>query len=285
MFKDKTICVFGGTGTIGGLIIEHLLTQEPAAIRIMTNDEHSLVKAKRRWVGNKCMRYLLGDIRDYDRCYLALRQVDYVFNCAALKHVPEAEYNPMEAIKTNVFGLENIIKASIERKVKKLLHISTDKAVNPTTIMGMTKRISEEVLQRRWYQNDTFIDMVCVRLGNVWGSRGSIVPYIHKCVKENKPILITDEQMQRFFMTPEEVVNFIMLAFEKGKEGEIWVPKLKEMKLMDIVKKEAGENYSIEIIGSRKGEKLRERLLSEDEIKRADHTHRDYWIIPAEWRL
>lgn len=284
MFKGKKICVFGGTGTIGSLIVEYLLTQDPATIRIVSNDEHSLVKCERKWIGNKNMRYLLGDIRDYDRCYLALRNIDYVFNCAAIKHVPKAEYNPIEALKTNVFGLENIIKASINQGVSKLLHISTDKAVEPSTVMGITKRLSEVLLQRRWYQNDQFINMVCVRLGNVYGSRGSIVPYIHDCIKKKKPILITDKEMQRFFMTPEEVVDFIMKTFRDGKDGEIWVPKLKEMKLMDIVKKEAGDKCSIEIIGIRKGEKLREKMISSEEIYIADHSHRDYWIIPAEWR-
>lgn len=280
MFKDKTITVFGGTGTIGSLIVEELVKQEPYSIRIFSNDEHSLVKAQRRWISYGNLRYLIGDIRDYERCCLALRKADYVFNCAAIKHVPVAEYNPIEAVNVNILGLDNIIYATIKQNVKKLLHISTDKACEPSTIMGMTKRISETLLQRRWYQNpDT--QMVAVRLGNVWGSRGSIVPYIHKCIKENKPISITDTEMQRFFMSPQETVDFILKTFKEGKDGEIWIPKLKETSLMEVVEKEAGKGYPIHIIGNCRGEKLREKLLAPEEIRIADHTHRDYWILPA----
>lgn len=280
MFKDKVITIFGGTGSIGSLIVEELLNHKPSSIRVFTNDENSLVKTQRRW-NYPCMRFLLGDIRNYERCELATKNTDYVINCAAIKHVPVCEYNIMEAIQVNIIGLDNILKACLINKVKKVMHISTDKAVEPTTIMGMTKKMGEEIVQRTWYQNDKYIQMVIARLGNVWGSRGSIIPLIEEQVKKGKPITITDEEMQRFFMTQDEVKTFVMKAFVEGKDGEIWVPKLKEQKLMDIVKKIAGTEYPIEIIGVRKGEKLREKMLADDEILMADHTHRDYWIIPA----
>ena len=279
MFENRKICVFGGSVTIGSLIVEYLKTHDPDTIRIFSNDENSLWECQQKW-GFKRLRYLLGDIRNFERVKLALKEIDYVFNCAAIKHVPFAEYNPMEAVTTNILGLENIINASIEKGVKKLLHISTDKAVEPTTIMGCTKMISERILQIRGHQNPKQIEMICVRLGNVLGSRGSIIPLVHKLKREGKPIIITDPNMERFFMNPIEVIKFIMKAFKCGKRGEIWIPKLKEEKLMDIISKEIGKKYPIEIIGKRKGEKIHEKLLSDYEVKIVEEKHRNYWILP-----
>ena len=285
MFENKKICVFGGTGTIGSLIVEYLQTQNPSVIRVFCNDENSLWEARQRWgYGNKFnMRYPLGDIRDIDRCILVLKDIDYVFNCAALKHVPICEDNPSEAIKTNVLGLDNIINACVYRKVKKLLHISTDKAVEPTTTMGMTKGISERVLQIRWAQNPE-VNMVCVRMGNILDSRGSILPKVREQKAKGLPVTITNPDMERFFMTQEDTTKFIINAFINGKRGEIWVPKLKETNLMDLIQKEIGKDYPIEIIGNRKGEKLREKLISNHEIMLADCTKRDVWIIRNDWK-
>ena len=279
MFKNKVITVFGGSGSIGSLIVEELLKYEPESIRVFTNDEDQLVQAQRRW-NYPCMRFLLGDIRNKKRCKLATQNADFVINAAAIKHVPVCEYNIMEAIYVNILGLNNILEACIHNKVKKVLHISTDKVTEATTIMGMTKKIGEEIVQRTWYQNP-FVNMVVVRLGNVWGSRGSIVPLVKEQIQQQKSITITDEEMQRFFMQPEEVRDFIMKAFIEGKDGEIWVPKLKERKLIDVIYEITGKKYPIEIIGVRKGEKLREKMLADDEVLRANHQNRGYWIIPA----
>lgn len=283
-FDNKKICVFGGTGTLGSLIVEYLITQNPSVIRIFNLSEHSSVKKRQKWgYGEKNnIRYLIGDIRNYERCKLALKDIDYVFNCAAIKHVDVAEYNPMVAITTNVNGLKNIINACIEQKVKKLLQISTDKACEPTSLMGATKMLGERLIQIRWSQNPE-VDMICVRLGNILNSRGSILPKVRKQKAKGKPITITNPDMERFFMTQKEAIKFIINAFINGKNGEIWVPKLKETNLMDLIEKEIGK-CSIEIIGNRKGEKLRERMISDHEIMIADCTKRDMWIIRnKEW--
>ena len=283
MFKKKTITVFGGTGTIGSLIVDFLRTQKPYAIRVFTNDENSLYNAELRWGSKNCMRYLLGDIREYESTRQATRNVDYVFNCAAIKHVPKAEYNPMEAVKTNILGLENIIQASVDNKVKKLLHISTDKACEPICIMGMTKAIGERLVQIRWSQNP-HTDMVCVRLGNVWDSRGSIMELVNECKKKDKPIPITSFGMMRYFMKPEEVIWFILHAFNFGGNGEIFIPKLKCVNVAEIIRGEVGIHYPFKEIGIRRGEKLSEKLITDQELDKCIEK-KGYWIIENEVKL
>ena len=276
-FENKTICVFGGTGTIGSLIVEYLLTKNPETIRVFSNDENSLWECQQKWKEYQYhLRYLIGDIRNLERVKRALKGVDCVFNCAAIKHVPFAEYNPREAVDVNIIGLDNIIEGCRVHKIKKLLHISTDKAVEPTTTMGMTKGISERIVQTRWTQNPE-IQMVIVRLGNVYGSRGSVIPLVREQKAKGQPITITNPDMNRFFMQPEEVTDFIMKAFEKGKDGEIWVPRLKESKLIDVIRKEVGD-CPMTIIGNRKGEKLNEKLLNDYEKSMA-LIIQDAWVI------
>jgi FlaA1/EpsC-like NDP-sugar epimerase len=280
MFENKKICVFGGTGTIGTLIVEYLQTQHPNVIRIFANSENSIWEAQRKWSMHSNFRYLVGDIRSLERVRIALKDIDYVFNAAAMKHVPFCEYNPMEAVETNVLGLNNIIQGCIERKVKKLLHISTDKACVPSTIMGNTKAIGERLIQIRWAQNPK-TEMVAVRLGNVWNSRGSIIPIVDECKKNQKPVPITDLSMKRYFMQPEEVISFIMEAFEKGGKGEIYIPKLKLVDLIEVIRGRAGISYPYEVIGIRRGEKLTEELISTEELRYAEEL-KDKWILRHE---
>jgi len=244
-------------------------------------DEDSLWESQQKWKNEK-IRYLLGDIRNLRRVKRALSGVDYVFNMAAIKHVPFCEYNPIEAIEVNILGLNNIITASIEQKVKKLLHISIDKAVNPSNIMGVSKMVSERLLQIRWIQNPK-IQMVCVRSGNVWNSRGSIVQIIKKLKDKNQPIPITDSNMTRFFIYPNELISLIINAFKEGKNGEIWVPKLKEVNLLDIVHNLVGKDYPIEIVGIRKGEKLHEELILDYEISISDESLENVWVIKNDY--
>lgn len=279
--KGKSITVFGGTGTVGEIIIEYLQRFNPKVIRIFSNDENSLWESQQKW-GNSNMRYLLGDIRDYNRVKRALKGVDYVFNCAAIKHVPFAEYNPLEAVNVNIIGLDNIINASVECRIKKILHISTDKAVEPSTVMGATKMISERLLQMRWTQNPK-TQMICTRFGNVYGSRGSIILIIREQKKKGEPITITDPNMTRYFMQKSEVIDLIFTAFISGKDGEVWVPKLKLILLSEIIKKEAGEDYPQKIIGIRKAEKLSEKLLFDHEILDVIDNGK-YWIVPNEYK-
>ena len=279
VFENKKICVFGATGTIGTLIVNHLLTQNPEVIRVFANSENSLWLSRQQWKEIN-IRYLLGDIRSLERVRSALKDIDYVFNAAAVKHVDFAEYNPMEAVSVNINGLNNIIQACIERKVKKLLHISTDKVVNTSTVMGATKLIGERLVQIRWSQNPT-VQMVVVRLGNVWNSRGSIVPLIHECMKQHRPIPLTHPEMTRYFIQPEELIKFVMDAFENGGKGEIYVPKLKVVKILDLIHNEAGISYPFETIGIRRGEKLSEELISQEELRFATELQ-DKWIIKHE---
>ena len=280
-FKDKSIMVFGGTGTVGSLIVEYLQQFSPKVLRIFSNDENSLWEAQQKW-GDDGMRYIIGDIREYERVKRSLKDVDYVFNCAAIKHVPFAEYNPIEVVKTNIFGLDNIINASVEQKIKKILHISTDKAVEPSTNMGATKMIGERLVQARYMQNPT-IDMVITRFGNVWGSRGSIVQIIREQKRLGKPITITDPNMTRYFMQENEVIDLIFTAFVEGHNGDVWVPKLSPVLLSEVIKKEVGENYSYQIIGARKAEKISEKLLFDHEIPNIIDIEK-YWIIPNDYK-
>jgi len=280
-FKDKSIMVFGGTGTVGSLIVEYLQQFSPKVLRIFSNDENSLWEAQQKFGDNK-IRYIIGDIREYERVKRSLKDVDYVFNCAAIKHVPFAEYNPIEVVKTNIFGLDNIINASVEQKIKKILHISTDKAVEPSTNMGATKMIGERLVQARYMQNPT-IDMVITRFGNVWGSRGSIVQIIREQKRLGKPITITDPNMTRYFMQENEVIDLIFTAFVEGHNGDVWVPKLSPVLLSEVIKKEVGENYSYQIIGARKAEKISEKLLFDHEIPNIIDIEK-YWIIPNDYK-
>jgi len=281
-FSGKSVTVFGGTGSIGNIIVDYLRKFNPKVIRIFSNDENSLWESQQKWGDDDDMRYLLGDIRNYSRVKRALKGIDYVFNCAAIKHVPFAEYNPLEAVNVNIIGLDNIINASVECNIKKLLHISTDKAVEPSTVMGATKLIGERLFQMRWTQNPT-LKMMIVRFGNVYGSRGSIILIIREQKKKCLPITITDLNMTRYFMQKKEVIDLIITAFMNGKEGEIWVPKLKLKLLSEVIKKEVGENYPFEIIGVRKAEKLSEKLLFDHEILEVIDNGK-YWIIPNEYK-
>ncbi|MFW9872387.1 MAG: polysaccharide biosynthesis protein [Candidatus Thorarchaeota archaeon] len=277
MFKDKTITIFGGSGSIGMLIAKALKPYKPHSIRIFSNDENSLWKAQQALNDNIQYRYILGDIREYRIVKRALRAVDYAFNCAAIKHVPIAEYNPIEAVQTNINGLDNIIEGCIAQNVPYLLHISTDKVVQPLNIMGATKMIDEQIIRMRFQQNPQ-INMNCIRLGNVWGSRGSIVPIIEKCMKERKAIPLTDERMERYFVKPEELAYYIITVVKMMEGGKVYVPKLKSYKIIDIIHEIASKNYPIEIIGKRPGEKLKEKLLSEKELRNAIELE-DMWVI------
>lgn len=281
MFEDKNIVVFGGTGSIGTLIVEELLNRDINTVRVFANSEFSLWKTKQRFLKNpqfNKLRFLLGDVTDFRRVKRALRNVTYCFNASAVKQIPIAEDNPLEAVNVNILGLVNILDGCIDEGVKKVLHISTDKAIRPLSIMGATKMICERVLQVKYWQNPQ-MDAVITRMGNIYGTRGSFVQVIRKCVKNKEPITLTDPKMRRFFIMPEDAKDFMFQAFENGHNGEIWIPKLKEWTLDDVVKREAGEGYPVEIIGIREGEKLSEKLITPDELKRCKEFE-DKWVIP-----
>lgn len=291
-FQDKIILICGGTGSIGSEIIQQLLDFKPKTIRILSNSENELWNTKIVFKKDlEKLRFLLGDIRNYERIRRATKNVDYIFNAAAIKHVPISEYNPMEAINVNIHGLENIIESAFNNKVKKLIHISTDKAVSPTTVMGATKMLGERLcLSRELTKGKHSTVISCVRFGNVLGSRGSIVPLIKDQVENDKYVTLTDENMKRFFMSISEAVQLVLKAAMLAQGGEIFVLKMPVLYIKDLIDvlieehaEKVGkdpENIKIKTIGARLGEKLDEELISPIEFSSCYETEDMYTIYP-----
>ncbi|WP_320035359.1 UDP-N-acetylglucosamine 4,6-dehydratase (inverting) [Halarcobacter sp.] len=266
MFDGKNILITGGTGSFGKKYTEILLKKyKPNKIIIYSRDELKQYEMSQDY-DNKCMRYFIGDVRDASRLKKAMNDVDYVIHAAALKHVPIAEYNPMECIKTNINGAQNVIDAAMENGVKKIIALSTDKAANPVNLYGATKLASDKlfVAANNLIGNQD-IQFSVVRYGNVIGSRGSVVPFFKKLIKSGKKSLpITDANMTRFLITLEEGVEFVLKNFERMQGGEIFVPKIPSMKITDLAKALAPE-LPHEIIGIRPGEKLHEIMCPSDD--------------------
>jgi len=292
-FEDKTILVCGGTGSIGSEIVSQLLNWNPKTIRILSNSENELWETKIRFnnVAGK-IRFLLGDIRDLERVKRAVADVDYVFNSAAVKHVPFCEYNPMEAININIHGLENIIEASLFYNVRKLVHISTDKAVVPTTVMGATKMLGERLcISRDFAKGSHPTTISCVRFGNVLGSRGSILPLIEKQIENGNVVTLTDENMKRFFMSIRDAANLVLKSMVLAQGGEIFVLKMPTIRIIDLLEAlveryahKYGKNPSdikIDKIGTRIGEKLDEDLISPIEFSSCYETDDMYIVFPT----
>lgn len=291
-YEDKVILVAGGTGTIGSEIVTQLLNYNPKTIRILSNTENELWETKLKFNENKeKLRYLLGDIRDLERVKRAMDSVDYVFNAAAIKHVPVSEYNPMEAINVNIHGLENIIESAFYWNVKKLLYISTDKAVNPTSVMGATKMLGERLCISREFTKGTHPTIIsCVRFGNVLGSRGSIIPLIKKQIENGNSITLTDEKMKRFFMSISQAVDLVLKSMVLAYGGEIFVLKMPIIAIKDLLEVMIEEyapkidkdpsSVRIELIGAREGEKMHEELISPIEFSSCYETDKMYIIYP-----
>ncbi len=266
MFNNKSILITGGTGSFGKKYTKMLLEKyKPKKIIIYSRDELKQYEMAQEY-NTSCMRYFIGDVRDTDRLKKAMRGVDYVIHAAALKHVPIAEYNPMECIKTNIYGAQNVIDAALENKVLKVIALSTDKAANPVNLYGATKLASDKLFVAAnnlvGEQNTSFS---VVRYGNVVGSRGSVVPFFKKLMSEGVTKLpITDEKMTRFFITLEDGVNFVLKNFERMQGGEIFVPKIPSMKIVDMAKALA-PHLNHEIVGIRPGEKLHEIMCPADD--------------------
>lgn len=291
-FKDKIILVCGGTGTIGSEIVAQLLQYEPRTIRILTNSENELWNSRLRFKDslNK-LRFLLGDIRDYKRINRAMYRVDYVFNAAAIKHVPISEYNPMEAVRVNVMGLDNIIQNALQHNVRKFIQISTDKAINPTTVMGATKMLGERlVISRELAKGTQNTILSCVRFGNVLGSRGSIIPLIKNQIKEGDVVTLTDKNMKRFFLSINQAVKLVLQAMIVAKGGEVFVLKMPTILIKDLIEviieeyaPKVGKDPSsinTKLIGSRSREKLDETLISPYEFTTCIEIEDMYCIYP-----
>ena len=265
MFNNKIILVTGGTGSFGKKFIKILLSKyQPKKVIVYSRDE--LKQFEMRQVFNdKCMRYFIGDVRDKERLMLAMKGVDYVIHAAALKQVPAAEYNPMECIKTNINGAQNVIDAAIANDVKKVIALSTDKAANPINLYGATKLASDKLFTAaNNIVGEGETRFAVVRYGNVVGSRGSVVPFFKGLIERGATELpITDERMTRFWLKLEDGVEFVLKNFQRMQGGEIFIPKIPSMRILDLAKAIA-PNAKIKVIGIRPGEKLHEVMCPSD---------------------
>ncbi len=273
-FKGKDILITGGCGSIGSEIVKQLLHYQPKRIKVFDNSESGLFNLQQR-LRSPLIRTLVGDIRDKERLRLAVKGCDFVFHAAALKHVPLCEYNPFEAVYTNVIGTQNLVEVARDEKVKKVIAISTDKAVNPINTMGATKLLSEKLVLTADIGDFCQTKFSCVRFGNVLNSIGSVIPIFKEQIKRGGPVTITSPEMVRFFMSMPEAVHLVLQSAQKAKGGEIFILKMDKIKITDLaeVMIEAmapkynldPKNIDIAIIGIRPGEKLDEQLITEEE--------------------
>ncbi|OMP65795.1 UDP-N-acetylglucosamine 4,6-dehydratase (inverting) [Domibacillus epiphyticus] len=280
MISGKTILVTGGTGSFGQKFIKKALEQDVKKVIVFSRDELKQYEMAQEFTDSR-MRFFIGDVRDKERLYRAFDGVDIVIHAAALKHVGACEYNPFEAVKTNIHGAQNIVEAAIDRNVEKVIALSTDKAASPVNLYGATKLASDKLfVAANSYVGEGNTKFSVVRYGNVVGSRGSVVPFFKK-VKETGRLPITDERMTRFWITLDQGVQFVLDNLERMHGGEIFVPKIPSMTVMDLAKAIAPE-CEIEIIGIRPGEKLHEAMIMEDDAR---HTKEfdTYYVIQPEF--
>ena len=285
MFNNQTIFISGGTGSFGNHFIKKLIKNyKPKKIIIYSRDEYKQFLMQEQFPGSKYpfFRFFLGDVRDLERLKMAMNGVDYVVHAAALKQVPAAEYNPMEFVKTNINGAENIIHAAIHQKVKKIIALSTDKAANPINLYGATKLASDKIfIAANNITGSQKTIFSVVRYGNVAGSRGSVIPYFQKLINDKKKYLpITHEDMTRFWITLEQAIDFVFMSFRNMIGGEIFVPKIPSVKIVDLAKAMA-PNLKTKIVGIRPGEKIHE-LMCPNEYHHLTIEFKKYFkIIPS----
>ncbi|MAM33937.1 MAG: UDP-N-acetylglucosamine 4,6-dehydratase (inverting) [Micavibrio sp.] len=281
--KDKSILVTGGTGSFGKHFIKKLIEDyKPARVIIYSRDELKQFEMQQQFQGEnaKCLRYFIGDVRDRDRLTLAMNDVDYVVHAAALKQVPAAEYNPMECIRTNVDGAENVVRAAMDNKVDKVIALSTDKAANPINLYGASKLASDKIFVAA-NNISSHSRFAVVRYGNVVGSRGSVIPFFQKMIAGGATTLpITDDRMTRFWITLEQGVNFVLSSLEIMVGGEVFVPKIPSMKMTDLASAMA-PNLEQKIVGIRPGEKLHEIMVTSDDGRNTIELDDRYIIEPA----
>ncbi|WP_322906517.1 UDP-N-acetylglucosamine 4,6-dehydratase family protein [Paenibacillus campi] len=291
IYHQKKILITGGTGTIGNHLIKQLLQDDPQVIRVFSRDEYKQYEMGIQFQEYAPkLRFLIGDVRDQDRLIRAMKDIDYVFHLAAMKHVPFCEYNPFEAVQTNVIGTQNVIQAAITNNVKKVLFTSTDKAISPTNTYGATKLTGERLISSAESQKgSTQTIFSAVRFGNVMGSRGSVIPLFKQQILDQKPITITDPTMLRYMMTPSQAIDLILKANELAKGGEIFVLKMPVVRIGDLAHaliEQVTEKYSImhqtkvEYVGLRPGEKQFEELMTLDERVIAEESE-DMYTIPS----
>jgi UDP-N-acetylglucosamine 4,6-dehydratase len=286
MFNDKTILITGGTGSFGKKATEIILAKyKPKRLIIFSRDELKQSEMAQQFPVAKydCIRFFIGDVRDAERLSRAFHNVDYVIHAAALKQVPAAEYNPFEAVKTNILGAQNIINVAIDQGIKKIIALSTDKAANPINLYGATKLCSDKLfVSGNQYVGHEHTIFSVVRYGNVVGSRGSVIPFFQKCSQEGC-LPITDPRMTRFWITMEQSVDFVLKSFARMVGGELFVPKLPSMNIMDLAQAIAPECRT-EIVGIRPGEKLHEVMIPKDDARRTIEFD-DYYLVQPDFRF
>lgn len=296
LFQDKKILVTGGTGSVGSVIVQRLLKYKPKVIRIFCNDEDSTFHLREKLKHNRNLRYLLGDVRDKERLTRAMEDIDIIYHAAALKHVPLCEYNPFEAVKTNVLGTQNVIDAALQTGVNKVINISTDKAVNPVNTMGATKLLAEKLItDANNYRGLKEISFSSVRFGNVLYSRGSVVNTFEESIRLGKPVTITDPKMTRFMMSLPDAAELIFFATLMAIGREIFILKMPIVRtgdLADAIIEDYSQKHKIdkktiekEIIGPRLGEKMFEELMTETEAEHAIETESMFVVFQRQENL
>ncbi|MEQ5170119.1 polysaccharide biosynthesis protein [Proteus terrae] len=287
MFKDKTLLITGGTGSFGNAVLNRFLKTDIKEIRIFSRDEKKQDDMRKKYNNHK-LKFYIGDVRDYSSILNATRGVDFIFHAAALKQVPSCEFHPIQAVKTNILGTENVLEAAISNAVKRVVCLSTDKAVYPINAMGISKAMMEKVMVAKSRNLDSNKTVICgTRYGNVMASRGSVIPLFVDLMGEGKAITITDPNMTRFMMTLEDAVDLVLYAFQNGNNGDIFVQKAPAatIETLAIALKELlnTPDHPINIIGTRHGEKLYEALLSREEMLAAIDMG-DYYRVPPDLR-
>jgi UDP-N-acetylglucosamine 4,6-dehydratase len=282
MFKDKTLLITGGTGSFGNAVLKRFLNTDIKEIRVFSRDEQKQYEMKMRYKNEK-IKFYIGDVRDIDSVRNAMKGVDYVFHAAALKQVPACEVFPLEAVKTNILGTDNVLTAAIENEVKKIVCLSTDKAAYPINAMGISKAMMEKVLIAKAKAVSPDKTVICAtRFGNVMASRGSVIPIFVEQIKNGQPLTVTDPNMTRFLMSLEEAIELVVYAFKYGKPGDIMVKKAPAVLVGDLaqaVKELFNADNEVKIIGPRFGEKMHEILLTKEEFTVAEDLG-DFFRVP-----
>lgn len=283
MFAGKTLLITGGTGSFGNAVMRRFLNTDIKEIRVFSRDEKKQ-EDMRIDLNNSKVKFYIGDVRNYDSIHAALDGVDFVFHAAALKQVPSCEFYPMEAVRTNILGAENVLNAALASNIKKAITLSTDKAVYPINAMGISKAMMEKLMvakARMMHENKTVFSGT--RYGNVMASRGSVIPLFIKQIREGKPLTITDPNMTRFLMSLDDAVDLVLYAFSNARQGDIFVQKAPASTIMDLaiaVKELFSADNEIKVIGTRHGEKLYETLLTREELAKAEDMGDYYRIVP-----
>jgi len=284
MFRGRTLLITGGTGSFGNAVLNRFLNTDIKEIRVFSRDEKKQ-EDMRIELNNPKVKFYIGDVRNYDSLNFAMNDVDFIFHAAALKQVPSCEFYPMEAVRTNILGAENVLNAALANRIKKVILLSTDKAVYPINAMGISKAMMEKLMvaKARTIEDDRQTVLCGTRYGNVMASRGSIIPLFIRQIREGKPLTVTDPNMTRFLMSLDDAVDLVVYAFQHARQGEIFVQKAPACTIGDLavaVREIFQSDNEIKIIGTRHGEKLYETLLTREELAKAEDLGNYYRIMP-----